>query len=95
MCLSVVVHKLQVAIRARSSREMSQTVRRDVIPSSHEFASQFGLANLLWVKNTQKLSRKSCVMVTIVCVMCLKSNIYIYIYIYIYMTHADNDNNYY
>ena len=29
-----------------------------VILSSHEFASQFGLANFLYVKNTQKLSRK-------------------------------------
>ena len=29
-----------------------------VIPSSHEFASQFGLAHFLQAKNTQKLSQE-------------------------------------
>ena len=45
VCLSVGVRKLQVAILARSSREMSLTVR--IVwqyISCHEFASQFGLA---------------------------------------------------
>ena len=40
----VAVSKLQIEINARSSREMSQTVRIDDIPSSREFVSQFGLA---------------------------------------------------
>ena len=41
----VAVRKRQVAILARSYREMSQTVRIATgIPSSNEFAPQFGLA---------------------------------------------------
>ena len=43
VCLSVSVRKLQVAILARSSREMSLT-DRIVWQYIHEFASQFGLA---------------------------------------------------
>ena len=33
---------------------MSHTVRIDDSTYSHEFASQFGLANFLYAKNTQK-----------------------------------------
>ena len=44
VCLSVSVRKLQVAILARASREMSRI-------SCHEFASQFGLAFFLYAKN--------------------------------------------
>ena len=44
VCLADVVGKLQAAICAPSSREISQTVRIwAVTPSSHEFASQFSL----------------------------------------------------
>ena len=43
----VAVSKLQVAILARSSREMSQTVLSTESTSSQEFASQFGLAIFL------------------------------------------------
>ena len=58
VCLSVVVRKLQVAILARSSREMYQTVRIDC----HSFLSwvriSVRLRKCLYEKNTQKLSRK-------------------------------------
>ena len=49
------VHKLQVAILARTSREMSLTVRIDwhYRTSCHEFASQFGLAIFVYAKTPQ------------------------------------------
>ena len=55
VCLSVSVRKLQVAILARSSREMSLTVRIVCSTSSHEFVCQIGLAFVLYAKNTQYL----------------------------------------
>ena len=64
LSLSVAVSKLQVTILARSSREMSQTVRIEST-SSHEFAFQFGIEMFLYAKNTKnnyrenRLSRKS------------------------------------
>ena len=47
----VSVRKLQVAILARSSREMSRTV-----PSCHEFAFQFGLAFFLDANNSKPIA---------------------------------------
>ena len=52
--VSVVVRKLQVAILARSPREMSQTVRIVLKHILHEFVSQFGLAIFLYAKNIKK-----------------------------------------
>ena len=51
---SFAVSKLQVAILVRLSREMYQTVGID---SSHEFASQFGLA-IFYTRKTHKRYRE-------------------------------------
>ena len=48
--MSVVVSKLQFAILAQSSREMFVSTDG---PSSHEFASQFGLA-IFYMRKTPK-----------------------------------------
>ena len=55
---SVGVRKRQVAILARSSREMSQLFVSTDSTSCHEFASQFGLAFFVYARNIHKLSRK-------------------------------------
>ena len=55
---SVTVSKLQVAILARLSRENLKLFVSTDSTSSHEFASQFGLAIFYMRKNTQKLSRR-------------------------------------
>ena len=65
VCLSVDVSKLQVAILARLSREMSQTVRIDC-NDCRSFLSRVRISaqasNYLYAKNTQKLSRKPSLM---------------------------------
>ena len=53
--LSVGVSKLQVAILARSSREMSQTGLSTESTSCYEFASQVGLTIFLYAKTTRNL----------------------------------------
>ena len=48
--LSVAIRSLQVAVIARSSLEISQTVRNDINSFSHAFASQYSLAIILKAK---------------------------------------------
>ena len=54
---SVAVRKLQVAILARSSREMSQTVRIDWQHFLSRVRISVRPSNFFYAKNTQKLSR--------------------------------------
>ena len=56
-CLSLFVNCRSQLLLDRLGRYLKLFVSTD-IPFSHEFTSQFGLANLLLAKNTQKLSRK-------------------------------------
>ena len=55
-CLSI--SKLQVAILARSSREMSQTVRIDYRSFLSRVRISVRPSNFFYAKNTHKLSRK-------------------------------------
>ena len=58
--LSFVVRKLQVAILARSSREIYlKLFVSTVIPSYHEFASQFGLADFFRGENLLRKPSRS------------------------------------